>query len=176
MRLLLLLQYLTSALALTTADLTGTWHQVYSNAYIQATTEIDWHCVRVDIAEGGDGEVVVVKQASLHGGPQNVTTPAFRARLVDGHRLAPAVAVSNLRGAAAFDLHPYPNDTLVVTGVAEPALFVWTREGKPAPPAGDVEVFAKDLGFLPVDPAYALVGTAYNATACGGDVQDIPRD
>lgn len=183
MRLFLLLQYLASALALTTADVAGTWRQVYSNPYVQATAEIDWACVEVDIAAPfPDPETLVLtKRAYLHGGPQTVTTPGFSATLEDGHKLvfpkAAAIVVHTLRGAPAsikvdrvFDLHRYNNDTLVVTGENDPTLLVWAR-GQGADPANvpspeDVEAFVANLGFRPANPAYATVKSTYNATAC----------
>lgn len=191
MRLLLFLRCLASALALTTADLAGTWRQLYSNAYVQATAEIDWACVEVAVevaaAPDGDGGLTVAKRARLHGGPLNVTTPALPAQLVDGHRLvfphAATIVVHNLRGAPVpikvdrvFDLHAYQPDTLVLTGANDPALMVWARGPKATeiPPQADIEAYVQNLGFRPDDPAYAKVLPSYNATACGsgGDDQD----
>ena len=193
MRLLLLLRCLASALALTTADLAGTWRQAYSNAYVQATAEIDWGCVEVDIEvpDEAAGQLVLRKRALLHGGPQNVTTPAFPARLADGHKLvfpsAATVVVHTLRGAPVsikadrvFDLHSYDNDTLVVTGANDPALLVWTKGAAAAqsPSKADIEAYVQALGFRPEDPDYATVSPTYNATACqeaDDPVGDVPR-
>ncbi len=100
---------------------TGTYNQLYTNAYVDSTTEIDWKCTQVHVTVHDDNHgvrVVYHKTAQLHGGPQTVKTPTFAGRLIGG------TLTSN---ASEWDLHSYNPETLVLTGTTNPSMYVWTR-------------------------------------------------
>lgn len=101
--------------------LNGTWKQLYSNQYVQLTTEIDWKCIQVYVSVNDDSrEMTFYKKAKLHGGPQDVVTPNVHARLYN-NQTKYKVSSNN----KTYDIHPYSNDTVVITGVNDPSFYVW---------------------------------------------------
>ena len=147
--------------------LTGTWDQVYSNKYVQSTTEMDWKCIKVH-AYAQDKQLNIYKVAHLHGGPQVVITPLVTAHL-DNDKIN---IQKNARSSASpvkkddtFDVHKYSNDTIIITGDDNPALFVWTREGSQEEPIDipRLMAFAETIGFE-VDQDQIV--STYNKTTC----------
>ena len=147
---------------------TGTWNQVYSNNYVQTTTEIDWKCIKVYTYLDKNTDLAIFKVAHLHGGPQVVVTPVVSADLRDNKITVkgnPRASNSPVKIDSTYDIHPYSNDTVVITGDNNPALYVWTREGSDEEPVDIPRLlaFADKLGFqLHKDQ---IVPT-YNRTTC----------
>lgn len=92
------------------------------------------------------------KVAHLHGGPQVVVTPTVTADLrndkitVKGNPRSPNTPV---KVDSMYDVHTYSNDTMVITGDNNPALYVWTREGSDEEPVDIPRLlaFVDNLGF-----------------------------
>ena len=131
--------------------LTGTWHQVYSNKYVGSTTEMDWKCIKVHAHTQG-AQLSIYKVANLHGGPQTIITPLVKAHL-DKNKI---IMHENARSSASpvkqdvtYDVHTYSNDTVIITGEDNPALFVWTREGSQEEPVNipRLMAFVDTIGF-----------------------------
>lgn len=147
-------------------SLNGTWLQLYSNGYVQSTSEIDWRCVRVQaLVDGSD--LSIQKTASLHGGPISVTSPLIHARLLDDNKFA---VPTSLRSSVTYDVHVYDNNTVVITAEQTPALYVWTRPF-PADDDDPIDVprlaaFTQRIGFESNDPYYNRIVQTYNNTQC----------
>ena len=126
-------------------SLQGHWNQLYSNKYVQLTTEIDWKCIHVyvNVSESSK-EMTYYKKASLHGGPQTVTTPEVHAHL---HNDATKFTVSDKN----YDVHPYSKNTVIITGEDHPSFYVWqsSSEEKNDDPVDipRLMVFVKQLGL-----------------------------
>lgn len=45
----------------------GSWYQIYSNFYVQSTSEIDYRCVTVRANQTKTGDIIIQKQALEHG-------------------------------------------------------------------------------------------------------------
>lgn len=116
----LILMIFGRGMSFTLDNVTGTWQQVYSNYFVQSTTEIDWYCVTVDIEKTPDDTYTVSKQASLHGGVVTLSTPP-KPLLVEND-------TTWWIGEKPF-VNRYPNETdlIVLTGWDDLSLFVWSR-------------------------------------------------
>lgn len=108
----------------TTGVMNGTWKQLYSNQYVQLTTEIDWKCITVYVSVNDDGsnEMTFYKKAKLHGGPQDVVTPKVHAHLYNNQTKYKVSSTNK-----TYDIHPYSNGTVVITGKNDPSFYVWQR-------------------------------------------------
>lgn len=100
----------------------GRWDQVYSNYYIQSTSEIDWKCITVDLnLTDDDNKILMSKTASLHGGPIFIRTI----------NTTIAEVTSNVwqMGKIPFILRKTDDERsyLVLTGLDNLSLFVWAR-------------------------------------------------
>jgi hypothetical protein len=149
--------------------LNGTWHETYSNNYVQTTSQVDWKCVVVHVRVDDDGDMTLQKTASLHGGPINMTSPLVRTKLQGNTFATP----TSFRSSVTYDVHPYDNRTVVITGEEVPAMYVWTR-----PPESDDEddydpvdvprilAFAEKLGFHSSDRYYNEMVQTYDARSC----------
>jgi hypothetical protein len=149
--------------------LDGTWKQTYSNVYVQSTTEIDWHCIQVFVTmtDPAATQMTFYKKASLHGGPIMVTTPTYEAHLVND--------TFTLR-EKNYDIHPYSNDTYVITGKDDPSMFVWTREDDSSDDNDEqapidvprLTAFIKKLGIETHTPIgnYGKIVQTYDSNTC----------
>lgn len=118
--LLYLLGCMSLSSAIFPASYTGTWWQVYSTAYIQYTTEIDWHCVRVDISSVDQSTFVLSKTVSLHGGDVQMTTPL---------KLLSATTTGEWYiGGEGFISRYESQDLILLTGMNNFSLYVWSRD------------------------------------------------
>lgn len=146
--------------------LNGTWKQTYSNVYVQSTTEIDWKCIKVYVkTHDSDSTMTFHKTASLHGGPMMVTTPTFEAHIVKD---------TFIYKQKTYDVHPYSNDTYVITGKDNPSMFVWTRDdgGKinndeSAPvDVPRLTAFLNKLGHMDTVSKYRDIVQTYDDASC----------
>lgn len=148
----------------------GVYDQVYSNAYVQSTTEMDWKCIQVYVyvnttRDDSTTAVFVHKTAHLHGGPQIVTTPVIETKVANNSMTITSKATKVTK---AYDIHDYSNDTMVITGRDDPALYVWTRQGSREDPV-DIPrllVYVQDLGFHVKDPIYSKIVSTYDKETC----------
>lgn len=148
----------------------GTYNQLYTNSYVDATTEIDWKCTKVHVTitkppnDNDARHIAFHKTANLHGGPQQVRTPTVSGS-IEGNTLTLDTSV--------LDIHPYDNDTVVLTGTTNPSFYVWTRSANTSSEPADIPrmmAFANKLGLsAPVK----LVQT-YNHTVCNGTTTPTP--
>jgi len=113
----------------------GSWVQLLSDQFVQATTEMDWHCVRAVIIPVRETNATTVyhliKAARLHSpdGPL-VKTPAVEISLEeDGQRLRMYHSLL-LSGEPYqhFMVRNRTSDLLVLTGENEPSLYVYVRD------------------------------------------------
>jgi hypothetical protein len=131
-------------------SLSGTWKQVFSNRYVQSTSEMDWRCIKA-YAMVTDKHVFVHKLARHHGGPQIVGTPSLTAQ-IDGGKMTRqhSLIETPVKKDSVYDIHAFSNDTIVITGEDNPALFVWTRDGSRDPDPVDIPrhmAFVDKIGF-----------------------------
>lgn len=104
-------------------NITGEWQQVYSDYFVQSTTEIDWFCVNVTIEETYDEDVLTLtKRAYLHGGDIDMASfPRLITTFDSG--------LTWIIGAQQF-INRYngsKENVTVLTGIDGLSLFVWTR-------------------------------------------------
>jgi len=141
-----------SACAAAPNVISGSWKQLYSNNYVQLTTEIDWRCIKAYAFQSeNETEVYIHKLARLHGGMQIVITPILTAHVEDNQlTIQRPTDPSPVKEDRVYDIHEYSNDTLVITGEDNPALFVWRRDGSLEKNSIDIPrlmAFAADIGF-----------------------------
>lgn len=151
-------------------NITGIYRQTHSNMYVQYTTEIDWKCVQVHVkVDDNATDLEIYKQARLHGGPVTVTTPVQKALLgsnkftvVVEHNSVPPVNVRS------YDIHPYSNDTYVITGEDTPSLYVWQLADSTEEPVdiARLQTFLKKIGFDIPDPHYRNITATYDPSTC----------
>ena len=130
-------------------SLSGTWKQVFSNRYVQSTSEMDWRCIKA-YAMVTDKHAYIHKLARLHGGPQIVVTPIFTAHVDDGKMtMQHSLIETPVKKDSVYDIHAFTNDTIVITGEDNPALFVWTRDGSEEDPVDIPRLlaFVDKIGF-----------------------------
>lgn len=155
----------------------GTWLQLFSNNYVQTTTEVDWKCitVHVDTFVHDENRFVLFKTAKLHGGPQMVITPVVQGTWEGTSDDAPSftltTATSLTSTQTGYDVHRYNNHTLVITGKTKPALYVWTRGRGRGDDAEPVDIprlmtYIQDLGVQTNDTHYNNMLQTYNDTDC----------
>lgn len=146
-------------------DMNGTWNQLYSNQYVQLTTEIDWKCIKVYVSTNDtSNEMTFFKKASLHGGPQYVVTPKVHAKLYNDPTKYKVCSTNK-----TYDIHHYSNATVVITGKNDPSLYVWQRvsedddddDDDPVVDVPRLVVFVKKLGMR--EQIYVKT---YNKTTC----------
>ena len=145
-----LLGITTTAWAATSTSLSGTWRQIYSNAYVQTTREVDWRCIKAYVIENETG-VYIHKIARLHGGPATVVTPVFAVRVKDNKMTVHHTSVETpVKRDTLYDIHEFSNDTVIITGEDNPALYVWTRDGSRDEGGVDIPrlmAFVDKIGF-----------------------------
>lgn len=116
----------------------GQWLQVYSDWYVQSTSEIDYSCVTVEIASVGDTDIPTVtisKRAYQHG---NIHQPAHWAHsytlswklddatiFQDNLVLTPTVNSSSV--LVPLWLRRTGDDYLIWTGLDNKTMYVWTH-------------------------------------------------
>jgi hypothetical protein len=136
--------------AASTTPLAGTWKQIFSNKYVQSTMEMDWRCIKA-YAMVTDQYVFIHKIARLHGGSQIVVTPITTAHIDDNKvTVAHPTIQTPVKKDTVYDIHEYSNDTIVITGEDNPALFVWTRDGSHDEDPVDIPrlmAFVDKIGF-----------------------------
>lgn len=165
---LLLLALLHTAHA-ATVTLHGKWNQLFSNLYVYRTSEVDWKCVRVFVDVNGS-TMSFYKRASLHGGPVDVTTPVLHTTLMNDKFAVP----TSFRSSITFNVHPYNNHTVIVTGEEVPALYAWVRPDAVDRDNDDDQVldvprllaFVKHIGFASRDPSDDVLVETYDRKAC----------
>ncbi len=143
-------------------DLAGSYRQTYSNLYVQYTTEIDWKCVTVHATVGDAAHrLEIYKKARLHGGPVTITTPVQQA----------SMGPSNFTVAhpkRTYDVHAFVNDTVVVTGVETPSLYVWQRSNSSEEPVDipRLAAFLDSIHFDVPDTTYRKITATYDVHTC----------
>lgn len=143
-------------------SLAGSYRQTHSNLYVQYTTEIDWKCITVHAtADDASNILEIYKKARLHGGPITVTTPVQKALLGPSNF---TVAHPQL----TYDVHAFVNDTVVVTGVETPSLYVWQRSNSSAEPVDipRLTAFLTNIKFEVPDTTYKKIVSTYNVSTC----------
>ena len=112
--------FLTCLIPTVSALLIGEWQQVYSDNFVQTTTEIDWYCVNVSVEVKPFSILTVTKNAFLHGGDTEYESLPDVMTLEDG--------LVTIGGRAFIDRYGDSNpNTTVLTGLDNLSLFVWTR-------------------------------------------------
>lgn len=108
--------------------LKGEWIQIYSNYFVQSTTEIDWKCVRISIA-GNNNALNVTTKAFVHGIPSedisilhtyNVSTASDNTTILTNQKEKLRIRKSGL-------LEENNLDYVVLTPANNISLYVWTR-------------------------------------------------
>lgn len=152
----------------------GTWRQVYTNTFVQGTTEIDWRCVVVDVTLVNGSRADIRKSARLHGGPViiNVTTHVEFDESTLAFRKDVGMFAPSLRSMPThltYNLHPFDNQTWVITGQEEPSVVVWTQdEGSGSEPQdiSRLSEYLEELDFDPPDDEYKKLILTYDTTLC----------
>lgn len=118
--------------SLTIDHLRGPWVQTYSDYFVQMTTEIDWHCVRVNFTDPVtqsmylEGSLVVTKDALLHSpldGPRVTSPPKIVSVDAEGSTMTLWVNEASV----TYDVRMAEDDLVVVTGATDPSVYVWTK-------------------------------------------------
>lgn len=117
-------------------NLTGDWFQVWSDHYVQSTTEIDWKCVVARMEESLEGGWELTKHARLHSvvGPR-VTTPTTRMVWKEAEAEFEVRSKAATAATTTYRLRELTPDAWVLTGNEDPSLYVFTK---------DVDTFWKD--------------------------------
>ena len=156
-------------------QINGTWNQRFSSMYVQSTTEGDWRCIKVNVTVDDQNRVSWYKTAHLHGGPLTVTTDTRYAQLhgdkvtvkthVDALRLKDTKVM--MKTTSVYDVHSYSNQTLVITGEDDPALYVWTKEGyDEGIDVPRLHAYLQELGFIVKDDEYNFIVETYDNSKC----------
>lgn len=153
-------------------NMTGLFHQTYSSTYVQSTSEIDWKCVKVHVTPTprDPAWIEIYKEAHLHGGPATVTTPVQLAQLNGSSFTITTRGIMSPTRVRTYDVHAYTNDTYVITGKDDPALYVWTRANSTDEPVdiARLSAYVDELGFDVPDPMYRNITPTYNPKTCSG--------
>lgn len=153
------------------ANMTGVYRQTHSNMYVHYTTEIDWKCVQVHVTVDEDAaSLEIYKRARLHGGPITVTTPVQKAQVVGDNKFTVIThnALTPVSYLRAYDVHPYSNDTYVITGEDTPSLYVWQLADSSEEPVdiARLQAFLEKIGFYVPDPHYRNISVTYDLDTC----------
>ena len=116
----------------------GSWLQVYSNFYVQSTSEVDYHCVQVDVQPVNHSitKLSITKSAYQHG---NINQPVRWTQLynvtwldtTDKEAEDNMVLVPLLSGSSVVIplwLRRRDPDYIIWTGMDNKTLFVWAHE------------------------------------------------
>lgn len=101
-------------------DYLGEWDQVYSNLFVQSSTEIDLKCIKVNLSTTGFNATLISKSASLHG-----TAVQFQSLP------EPVLQFSDTTWLIGTDMYLVragaPASHVVLTGTDDITLLVWAR-------------------------------------------------
>jgi hypothetical protein len=121
---------LTKAHFVPTVDhLKGSWIQIYSNYYVQTTSEIDWKCVTINLTPINESLVKINKTASLHGISSNIISKETKYSVTlnaNDTVLTSGKQVLSIRKWGSRDDNK-TLDYLILTHSNNISLFVWTQ-------------------------------------------------
>lgn len=109
--------------------LAGNWSQVVSNYYVQSTTEVDWKCVTVHVDVQDPASIAVAKTAFLHSPKYGrlYTTPTQIYSMTED-TLVTRVPGESLRRSRSYLIRSASADLVVLTGIEDPAVYVWSKK------------------------------------------------
>lgn len=116
----------------TAASVVGLWQQVLADTFVAESTEIDWHCVTVNVSLVQEPSVYsVTRRASLHTWlrPRESTVQQTRSYKYDAateqlREVLPPDAIQN----NTYWARSWTPDAVILTGIETPSLEVWTRD------------------------------------------------